>query len=535
MKYYKKTLMTFGLLVLMIIKSTLAVADVTFQFKFIDNIEGDFNSRGWMDPTSLFQKNVIAAGKIWGSKINSSETILVHVEADNTVKRVAATTTYGQFLGTFNDTKVFENGPLTRIKTGVNAQNADNDSYDILILMNSEYADNTCWFDPDPDARTIQVPIGKVDFVGKILHEIGHGLGIHGYRGRSPGEDYGTFESGFSSLFDTLTYFSNNDSPLDADGNPNPIFFSGAESVAVYGSDIPITHRHPDDPDSAGGNFYHVSSCDDPSTDLPILANSVMYGCFAKKGDRRNITALDLAIISDLGYPINSINPVNEGLWWIPSKPGSGFDIGINSNNDLYMIWYTYTLDGLPIWYLASAPLNGSDWNADVLEFNRDANNIVTSKRVGDVQLSFQDSTHASLNWTLDTGNGSAEIEHLEFALGFNGSAGTWFDAAQPGYGLTQVNQGTSQVKVLYFYDEAGNPTWALGSGASTEAMTAMDTYTGTCPACPFAGSVATAAGTVTTSYSGQLSGVLSTNINLLSPLLGSWQIFEATISNLSE
>jgi hypothetical protein len=225
----------------------------------------------------------------------------------------------------------------------------------------------------------------------------------------------------------------------------------------------------------------------------------------------------------------------NEGLWWIPSTPGSGFDIGINSNNDLYMIWYTYTLEGLPIWYLASAPLNGSDWNADLLEFNWDANNIVTSKRVGDAQLSFQDTSHATLNWTLDTGNGSAEIEYFTFDQSSNVSAGTWFDAAQPGYGLTQVNQGTSQVQVLYFYDQTGNPVWALGSSPSTEAMTAMDTYTGTCPVCPFADSVATTAGTITTSFSDQLSGVLSTNINLLPPLSGPWLISNATISNLSE
>ncbi len=115
-------------------------------------------------------------------------------------------------------------------------------------------------------------------------------------------------------------------------------------------------------------------------------------------------------------------NITQEGLWWIPSKPDSEFDICINSNNDLYMIWYTYTLDGLPIWYLASAPLNGSDWNADVLEFNRDANNTVTSKRVGDAQLSFQDTTHATLNWILDTGNGSADIEYFTFDQGGSGS-----------------------------------------------------------------------------------------------------------------
>ncbi len=223
-----------------------------------------------------------------------------------------------------------------------------------------------------------------------------------------------------------------------------------------------------------------------------------------------------------------------DGLWWIPSKPGSGCDIGINNNNDLYMIWYTYTLDGHPIWYLASAPLNDGNWKADLFEFTWDGNTAI-SNRVGDVQLSFQDPIHATLNWTLNTGNGSADIEYFMFEQGSNVSAGTWFDASQPGYGLTQVNQGTNQVKVLYFYDQAGNPTWALGSGSSTAAMTTMDTYTGTCPVCPFEDSVASAAGTVTTTFSGQRNGVLSTNINLLSPLLGSWQIIEAIVSNLSE
>jgi hypothetical protein len=218
----------------------------------------------------------------------------------------------------------------------------------------------------------------------------------------------------------------------------------------------------------------------------------------------------------------------NEGFWWIPSKPGSGFDIGINSDNNLYMIWYTYTLNGRPIWYLASAPLNGNDWRADLYEFTWDGNTTI-SNRVGDARLIFQDVSHATLSWTLNTGNGSTNIEYFVFDQGSNVSAGTWFDPGQPGYGLTQVNQGTTQVKVLYFYDQAGNPVWVLGSGAATAQTTNMDSFTGTCPVCPHESSVASPAGTV------QTSGVLSTEINLLSPLSGAWQIFDATISNLSE
>ena len=47
----------------------------------------------------------------------------------------------------------------------------------------------------------------------------------------------------------------------------------------------------------------------------------------------------------------------------------------------------------------------------------------------------------------------------------------------QPGYGLTQVKQGSTIINVLYLYDQAGNPRWALGSGASSETPTAMNVF----------------------------------------------------------
>ena len=179
--------------------------------------------------------------------------------------------------------------------------------------------------------------------------------------------------------------------------------------------------------------------------------------------------------------------------------------------------------------------MNGNSWNADVFEYTWDGI-TATPNIVGNAALNFQDHTHATLNWNLTIGNGSADIEYFVFDQGSNVIAGTWFEAAQPGYGLTQVNQGSTQVKVLYFYDQAGNPRWALGSSQpATAATTSMDTYTGSCPICPFEASVATPAGTVTTEYFDQSSGVLSTTVDLPPPLAGSWQIFDATISNLSD
>lgn len=232
--------------------------------------------------------------------------------------------------------------------------------------------------------------------------------------------------------------------------------------------------------------------------------------------------------------PQNQQPVVKEGLWLIPDKPGSGFDIQVTSNNDLFMTWYTYTLNETPIWYLASGPLNGNTWHADIFEYTWDGSTAIPS-RSGNARLTFQDTTHASLTWTLNTGNGTADIEYFTFAQGDTTSSGTWYEPARPGYGLTHIQQGATQVNVLYFYDQAGNPRWVLGSAPATASTTSMDSYRGTCPVCPFERSIASSSGTVTASFTNQLRGTLSTDIVLPSPLLGSWRIFDATIANLSE
>ena len=77
---------------------------------------------------------------------------------------------------------------------------------------------------------------------------------------------------------------------------------------------------------------------------------------------------------TDKTMPPNPGKPLKLKVYGgYPQKPGSGFDIGITSNDNLYMVWYTYTPEGTPIWYLASGPLttdiiNGNSWNADLFE-----------------------------------------------------------------------------------------------------------------------------------------------------------------------
>ena len=259
-----------------------------------------------------------------------------------------------------------------------------------------------------------------------------------------------------------------------------------------------------------------------PAGTNQLWLSNADFGVIYRRGDSITTT------------PVGQETIAKEGLWWIPSKPGSGFDIQITGNNDLFMVWYTYTIDGKPIWYLASGPLDGNRWRADILEFTWDGSSAI-SNTAGSVELVFTDRTNASLNWTLNTGNGSADIEYFAFDQADTVSAGTWFEQAQPGYGLSQVTQGSTQVNVLYFYDLAGNPSWTLGSGPTSEKTTVMNSFSGSCPVCPFNTSVASGAGTITTTFTNQSNGTLSTDIVLPSPLLGTWQIFDAIISNLSD
>ena len=67
------------------------------------------------------------------------------------------------------------------------------------------------------------------------------------------------------------------------------------------------------------------------------------------------------------------------GLWYNPSRPGHGLDIQL-SGSTLVATWYTYEDDGTPTWYQAVGPLNGVQWSADLVRYERqDANVVGTS------------------------------------------------------------------------------------------------------------------------------------------------------------
>ncbi|MCB1889841.1 MAG: hypothetical protein KDH20_19700 [Rhodocyclaceae bacterium] len=224
------------------------------------------------------------------------------------------------------------------------------------------------------------------------------------------------------------------------------------------------------------------------------------------------------------------------GLWWNPASAGHGFHVA-PAGDQLALVWYTYESDGRPVWYLATAPLDGTQWSASLDRYTWNGS-AAASAGVGSVSIDFSSTRAASIRWTLDGVAGSESIEPYVFsseALGGSDLTGLWYEPARPGYGLTVVTQGTTEAAVLYFYDADGAPTWALGSAAqgNGQASIPMDTYTGPCPSCAATSIVGTSAGSLSHALTGS-GGNMDIAISLPAPLAGSWTGSGASVSMLS-
>lgn len=271
-----------------------------FEFVFEDNAQREFAARGWMNESSLFQRNFRAAGRLLGLRLDSPETIQVLVVADNTLARAGGTFSYGRLLTTEADgVQTYEQGPLTRINTG-NNPGFENFNFDIKVSINAAYLDANYWIDPEPETRTAPKPDGITDFIWVVLHEMGHGMGIAGTREfNATSPRYGLTATTYQSVFDKHTRFLGNGSATDAQGNRNAMLFSGMVSSALLGTEVDVPNEDPALP-IASQNFYHLGGC----ASAEILKNSLMNGCSTFNGPRAHITDIDLAVLKDIGYPI---------------------------------------------------------------------------------------------------------------------------------------------------------------------------------------------------------------------------------------
>jgi hypothetical protein len=252
----------------LLVSPALVQADITYSVIF-DDPGGSFSA--YYD---LIESHTLAAGAAWASNLVGDASLEVLIRFDDGIPRATGRSMTSSFVrsnGTYN---VFEQGAAAELRTGIDPNGS---TADIEFTFNSDYLANELWFDTDPVSRTATVPVNRTDAVSVFLHEFGHAFAFNGWLDLFTGTHPGDYESTFDEL-------------VDFDGSD--FYFLGTWAVALYGGPVPLTY----------GNYHHFgNNSPRPGQDLiPDLMNGVVFF----RGERYDISPLDLAVLADVGLSI---------------------------------------------------------------------------------------------------------------------------------------------------------------------------------------------------------------------------------------
>ena len=242
----------------------------------------------YVDPSSAYTAyysqitaNLSAAGAIWSSHLVGTTTINLQVKFDANIPTANAGSTsvvFAYYNGNYN---VYNLGAADKVIHNTATTNSNPDG---VITIGTAYLQSELWFDPNPNLRIDQVPINQTDAMSVFTHELGHIFGFNGYRNASTGN----LPLGPNVFGNYMTRYDEN--IIFSEGN---LYFNGASARAAYGNrPVPLTF----------GNYGHVGN-DVPrvGSDLvPDLMNGVVY----YRGTRYEPSAVDLGILSDVGFQL---------------------------------------------------------------------------------------------------------------------------------------------------------------------------------------------------------------------------------------
>ena len=247
----------------------------------IDNsgmYKGSIVSGGYKGSIDLLARNVVAGFDAWSSVLAPSSgviDILLELVADGgAVATADGASLQSVYMGKPGTLDLYSFGAGREVVTG-NDENGTEP--DIKIRISIGFLESG-WVNPLDGSLC---PANKYNIVETFAHEIGHGLGFSGWRDWTTAELPGNYASIFDSLVKMV--------------GEQP-YFIGAKAVAVYGGPVPLMR----------GNLMHVGNATGAGADIK---SDVMGARSATRvGDvltylGRNVTALDGAILSDLGLP----------------------------------------------------------------------------------------------------------------------------------------------------------------------------------------------------------------------------------------
>jgi hypothetical protein len=173
---------------------------------------------------------------------------------------------------------------------------------------------------------------------------------------------------------------------------------------------------------------------------------------------------------------------INQGIEW--QRAGLGF-----------MIWYSYDINGLPIFYIATNSVDptSSTWTADLIRLTGGTNNRQHVETVGEVSLTTIERDRMMFAWRLNGAHGSEIMnpDAPDSCPESNGQpisyTGHWFSPGLNQGGSTVIVFENGQFYVRYYYDGDGVGRWVAivpqGGGPFEDDFEAWS-FQGFCPNC---------------------------------------------------
>ncbi|WP_337174940.1 hypothetical protein [Paludisphaera sp.] len=220
------------------------------------------------------------AAAAWGRYIET-EPVTLQIQLNFTSESTASAGNLShRFDSVIGGVATYEVGAIIKLTTG---EDINFGAYDAVFNIGLNWLTNMIWWNPAPGSPS-PPPAGKIDSHYVFMHEIGHILGFASYRensGRLPifnGSPYQTTFDAHTSMLGGNLYFTG-DAAMHAHG----------------GQPVPLTF----------GNFSHVGNSSASGRPGSDLVNDVMNGVVSRS-IRYELSALDVAILEDLGYTLSA-------------------------------------------------------------------------------------------------------------------------------------------------------------------------------------------------------------------------------------
>ncbi len=207
-------------------------------------------------------------------------------------------------------------------------------------------------------------------------------------------------------------------------------------------------------------------------------------------------------ILSDNWCGSKAPEPTKElGLWYDPKFNGHGLEIQ-KVGSSYSGVFYTFTQSGEPEWYILSVENQVKSLSGSLLKIENHGSTeeIQTSSQVvGSFSIQFDlssdntscistnDLSYAEIIWSINDEQGAWCLQPL---LTVNSRPKTntngwwWNDSQDSGWGFNIYADNTTEFRLIYYYDETGQPIWAFASNEAESEDFIVQGPTGYCRSC---------------------------------------------------